>query len=101
MASYHVAVPHGLGQSAARTRVEQFLVSVERDYAEHISDARGQWSGNALHFGFVATGLKINGTLVVEEQLVQVSGSLPLMAALFRGRIEQTIREKLQALLST
>jgi Putative polyhydroxyalkanoic acid system protein (PHA_gran_rgn) len=100
MPSYQVTVPHTLGQPAARSRVEQFLVAVERDYAEHIRDVQGQWSDNALHFGFVATGMKINGTLVVADNQVQVSGPLPLMAAFFRGRIEQTIREELQKLLS-
>ena len=93
-------MPHTLGQSAARSRVEQFLAGVERDYAEYISDVEGQWSDNALHFGFVATGMKINGTLVVEDQQVQVSGPLPLMASIFRGRIEQTIRDELQKLLT-
>ena len=100
MAKYHVAVPHALGQAVAQTRVEEFLVGVARDYAEHISDVQGQWSDNALHFGFVATGLRINGTLVVLERVVEVSGPLPLMAAMFRGRIEQTIREQLQKLLT-
>lgn len=100
MASYRVAVSHTLGQVAARSRVEQFLALVERDYAEHISDVEGQWSDNELHFGFVATGMKISGTLVVETQQVQVFGPLPLMAAIFRGRIEQTIRDELMKLLT-
>ena len=100
MASFQVTVLHTLGQEMARVRVEQFLVSVERDYAAHLSEVRGQWSDNTLHFGFVASGLPINGTLAVEPGAVSVWGPLPLMAALFRGRIEQSIREQLERLLS-
>jgi putative polyhydroxyalkanoate system protein len=100
MASYNVTVPHALDAAAARSRVERFLDEVQRDYAAHVSDVAGQWSDNALQFGFTTTGMRINGTLVVGEDAVQVTGSLPLMASLFRGRIEQTIREHLQKLLT-
>jgi hypothetical protein len=100
MASFHVSVTHALAQETARVRVEQFLAGVEREYAAHISDVRGQWSDNTLHFGFVASGVRISGTLAVEPRAVDVSGPLPLMAALFRGRIEQTIREQLEKLLA-
>ena len=100
MPSYQVSVPHQLGREAARGRVEQFLEAVQRDYAAHISNVQGTWAGDQLQFGFSASGLAISGTMQVEESAVQVSGPLPLAAALFRGRIEQTIRDELQKLLS-
>jgi hypothetical protein len=100
MASYSVSVPHNLGQEAARSRVEQFLEGVQRDYAEHVRDVSGEWQENELNFRFVTTGLKISGVLSVEETLVEVGGPLPLVAAFFRGKIEQQIREQLGKLLS-
>ena len=100
MPSYQVSVPHQLGRDAARRRVEQFLEAVQRDYAAQISNVQGAWTGDQLQFSLVAMGLAIRGTMVVEESAVQVSGPLPLAAALFRGRIEQTIRDELQKLLS-
>jgi len=100
MPSYQVSVPHHLGRDAARGRVEQFLEAVQRDYAAHISNVEGAWTGDQLQFSFVATGLAISGTMRVEESAVQVSGPLPLAAAFFRGRIEQTIKGELQKLLS-
>jgi hypothetical protein len=39
--------------------------------------------------------------LAVEETAVEVSGPLPLVAALFRGKIEQQIRGELAKLLSS
>jgi hypothetical protein len=100
MPSYQVSVLHVLGREVARNRVEQFLEAVQRDYAAYISNVQGAWAGDQLRFSFTATGLAISGTMQVEESAVQVSGPLPLAAALFRGRIEQTIKGELQKLLS-
>jgi Putative polyhydroxyalkanoic acid system protein (PHA_gran_rgn) len=100
MASYSVLVPHDLGQTTARARVERFLDDVQRDYAAHVSDVWGKWTENCLQFDFDVSGLAVSGMLVVEESSVHVSGPLPLAAALFRGRIEQTIRDELRRLLS-
>jgi hypothetical protein len=100
MPSYHVSVPHDLSQDAARARVEEFLNAVQRDYAQHVSHVSGEWEENRLSFRFATSGLNISGTLNVEETAVEVSGPLPLIAALFRGRIEQQIRAELAKLLS-
>jgi hypothetical protein len=100
MPSFSVSVPHHLGQPAARQRVEDFLQSVLRDYAEHVSDVDGQWTENRLAFRFSTSGLHISGILEVEESIVAVHGPLPLAAVLFRGRIEQQIRAELLRLLS-
>jgi Putative polyhydroxyalkanoic acid system protein (PHA_gran_rgn). len=100
MAGFHVTVPHALGHEAALSRVQKFLDDVRQDYAAQVSDVRGQWSGNRLDFGFSATGLPVQGTLVVEDNTVHVSGPLPLAALLFRGKIEQTIRQELEKLLA-
>ena len=100
MPSYQVSVPHQLGREAARARVEKFLEAVQRDYAGQISNVQGGWTGDQLQFGLTAMGLAISGTMAVEESAVQVSGPLPLAAAFFRGRIEQTIRDELQKLLA-
>jgi len=100
MPSYSVSVQHTLGQHAARQRVESFLETVLRDYAQSISNVEGQWTENRLAFRFMTMGLHISGMLAVEEALVAVSGPLPLAAVLFRGRIEKQIRDELQRLLS-
>ncbi len=100
MAGFQVSVPHAIGRDAALARVERFLDDVRQSYAAHISEVRGQWSENRLDFSFSATGLPVQGTLVVEDSAVQVSGPLPFAALLFRGKIEQTIRQELEKLLS-
>jgi hypothetical protein len=43
--------------------------------------------------------MPIHGQMHVHAGQVNVNGKLPLAAALFRGRIEQTIRSELATLL--
>jgi hypothetical protein len=100
MPSFHVAVPHVLGQETARARLEKFLDNVQRDYSAHVSDVSSQWNANQLAFQFLASGLRISGTLDVADSQVEVSGPLPFAALLFRGQIESKIRENLAQLLT-
>ena len=100
MPSFHVSVPHVLGQAAARQRVEGFLDRMRRDLPGQVSDVTGEWQDERLEFALKASGLSIRGTLVVEETAADVSGNLPLAAVLFRGQIERTIRDELARLLS-
>jgi hypothetical protein len=97
---YQVVVGHELGRESARRRVERLLERAMAQYAAHLSDATGDWTGDELEFRFVASGLGINGKLVVEETQVSVAGPLPLAAAFFRGRIERMIRDELERLLA-
>ena len=100
MPAYQVQVSHGLGAAAARARLESFLEQVRRDYAAQLSEMNGAWTADCLSFEFRAAGMPMSGTLLVQETHVHVSGQLPLAAAFFRGRIEQTIRDELRKLLS-
>jgi hypothetical protein len=100
MPSFHVEVPHALGQETALARVRTFAESVARDYASSVSDMQSAWNGNKLDFSFVTAGKPISGTLTVEDDLVSVTGPLPFVALLFRGKIEQSIRDELLKLLA-
>jgi hypothetical protein len=99
MAAIDVSVPHQLGLAEARSRVERFLESVERDFADYVKDVEGKWTGNELAFAFKTAGIGIHGTLRVEESLVYVHVPIPLVAALFRGRIEKSITDELKKLV--
>ena len=101
MPSFNVSVPHSLGQESALARVRNFAESVERDYADQVSQMQSAWSGNQLNFNFLASGKPISGVLTVEDASVSVTGPLPFIAILFRGRIEQSIRDELTKLLNS
>ena len=100
MAAIDISVPHQLGQAEARRRVEKFMENVQRDFAGYVSEVGGQWAGNQLNFHFGTGGVNITGTLKVEEDLVHVNVPLPMMAMLFKGKIEKSINEELKKLIS-
>ena len=96
---FNVSVPHGIGRAAALSRLRQFLDVTRDNYAHEVSEVRGDWDGNQLQFSFAARGVPVQGTLIVEEDAVHVSGPLQHSIVLFRSRIEETIRQELSKLL--
>jgi len=100
MPSFATSVSHKLGAAAAAERLKSFLEGVRRDYGDKLTDARGEWQGNTLHFGFTVYGMAIQGTMEVGDASVNVNGKLPLAAALFRGQVEKSIRDELVKELS-
>ena len=100
MPGFGTTVQHTLGVAAAAERLRTFIEDVRRDHGDKLGSVRGEWKGSTLHFGFTAYGLAIQGTMEVLESSVQVSGQLPLAAALFRGQVEKTIRDELVKELS-
>jgi len=100
MPAFGTSVTHNLGQQKATEKLQHFLEQVRERYADQLSDMRGDWSEQGLEFAFKTMGMAVQGNLTVEDGAVHVNGKLPLAAALFRGRIEQTIRTELEKLLT-
>jgi len=100
MPGFATSVTHQLGAAAATERLKTFLEDVRRDHGDKLKDARGEWQGNTLHFGFTVYGMGIQGTMEVSDTSVNVNGKLPLAAALFRGQVEKSIRDELVKELS-
>jgi len=95
-----VSVTHKIGREAALARMRPFLDAISRDYAHEISDLQSHWHDYRIDFIFTARGLQVQGTIVVEEDAVYVSGPSQLAVLLFRDRIESTIQQELEKLLS-
>lgn len=100
MPSMNVTVPHALGQQEAVDRLKSMLSHVKEKYAGQISNLEESWHDTGGEFSFSAMGFKTNGTVQIEHQEVRVNGHLPLAAALFKGRIEEAIRDQLSRLLA-
>jgi hypothetical protein len=93
-------VPHQLGQQQAVERLNSFLEKVQQRYKDQVSEMEGTWVGNVLSFAFKTYGFKIKGNAAVEQDQVKLDGDLPLAAMMFKGRIEQSIRDELEKLLA-
>ena len=96
MPQFATEVPHQLGQAGAVEKLKGFLDQVRERYAKEISEIEGNWSDNVLSYTLTTFGIKIDGTLTVEEESVKMEGNLPFAAMMFKGKISNSIRVALE-----
>jgi putative polyhydroxyalkanoate system protein len=97
----NVDVPHGLTAEDAKKRLEKKAEFLQGRYGDQVKDMTQTWAGNLLTFGFKTMGMRLDGTVSVEENRVVVNGDLPFAAMMFKGKIESEIREQLEHILRT
>ena len=100
MPSIKMDVPHQLGQEEASNRLKGLLEKVRDRYGNQVSNLNESWDNNTLTFSFKTYGFDINGNVAVESDKVELEGGLPFAAVAFKGKIEQTIREELEKVLT-
>ncbi|MCA9178255.1 MAG: polyhydroxyalkanoic acid system family protein [Planctomycetales bacterium] len=100
MPSFKSTADHQLGRDEALRRLRGFLEQVEKEYGSQVSRLESEWVEDVLQFELTTYGFTIKGQLSVEEAGAQVSGSLPLAAAPFRGKIEKSIAQALETALA-
>jgi hypothetical protein len=91
--------PHTLGREEAVRRLKDKFSMVQAAYGAQVSDLHEQWTDSTFSFGFRAMGMKVSGTLEVEDSQVRLAVDLPLAAMMFKGKIQQQVRAELDALL--
>ena len=101
MPSLKLTVPHQLGQEEAAGRLKGFLAKVKQRYQNQVSDLQENWVDNALDFSFKTYGFQIKGRMVVDPADVKFEGQIPFAAMMFKGKIEQTIRDEMNRLLTS
>ena len=100
MPGFLTAVDHSLGQTEAQSRVSTFLDQVQNQYQDMISSWSGEWNENKLNFELIAMNMKVTGVLEGTEDAVMVGGSIPFAMIMFKGRMENTMRDELRKLLA-
>jgi hypothetical protein len=100
MAKFKTEVSHQLGKDAAQKRLQSFIAKVSQQLQAQATQLQSDWEDNLLKFCITTFGMKIDGTLTVEEASAHVEGSLPLAALMFKGKIETTIQTELARALS-
>ncbi len=96
MPKFATEVPHQLGQAEAVNKLKGFLDQVRERYSKDISEIEGNWSDNVLSYALTTYGIKIDGTLTVEEESVKMEGNLPFAAMMFKAKISNSIRVALE-----
>jgi hypothetical protein len=100
MPSFAVEVPHPLDQQAAVSKLSGLMGALQHKYKDVASDIQGSWADNVLNFSLKVMGFTVSGKVTVQDKLAKVEGQLPLAAAMFRGRIEESIKSEMQKELS-
>ena len=95
MPALTIAVPHQLGQQQATDRLKELLAKIKERYGSQVSDLQETWADNVLNFAFKTYGFNIQGQLAVSPSDVKIDGQLPFAAMMFKGKIEQAIRDEL------
>jgi hypothetical protein len=100
MPALTLSIPHHLSQQEATDRLKQFLGKVKERYGNQVSDLQETWTEHGLNFGFKTYGFNVQGQLAVAPSEVKIDGQLPFAAMMFKGKIEQAIRDELSRLLT-
>jgi hypothetical protein len=86
---------HTLGKDEVIRRVKDEIEKLRSS----VASLQDQWEDNVLAFSAEAMGMKISGSLEIEETIVRIKVDLPMAAFMFKGMIEKRIRDELGGLL--
>lgn len=99
MPKFHLEIPHTLGATAAKAKMERFIEMLRSEHGEKASDLEQSWTGDTLNFSFKTFGIKIAGNIGVKEHTLDVNGDIPFAAMMFKGKIESEVRDQLTRLM--
>jgi hypothetical protein len=100
MPALKLSFSHQLGQEEAIARLTSLLARVKQKYQDQVSDLQESWNDNVLTFGFSTYGFKVSGNVSVLPDQVQLDGQIPIAAMIFKGRIENALRDELAKVLA-
>jgi hypothetical protein len=100
MPKLKVSVPHNIGEKDAKERIVNLINILKEEYKGQVSDVHESWEGDKGSFSFKIMGFSVNGDIIVDPRTVHLEGNLPLAAVPFKGRIESTIKSRMETLLS-
>jgi len=100
MPKLSLEIPHSLDQEEAVRRLKDGFSRIKETYGGQIDKLEETWNDHQLVFSFVTFGLTIQGSVSVEPSEVKITAELPLAATMFKGTIEQQIRDEVAKLLT-
>jgi hypothetical protein len=100
MPNLNMVIPHQLSQDEALKRIKEMLNKLKAENPDKINDIKEKWIGYSGEFSFTAQSFLFSGTITVEPNQVNLDATLPLMAMLFKSKIEETIRQEAEKLLT-
>lgn len=97
MVEIETSVAHQLGDEAALHRLHEMVDSLEVRYRDQVHCVERRWNGNELDISFAAYGYHINWHATVLPDRIALVGRIPSAARPYRGKIEQAIVARVEA----
>lgn len=94
-----VSIPHKLGRSEARRRIESGFASVVRQVPGGGGTCSEKWEGDRLVFRIGAMGQTISGVLDVLDDSVTMDVELPGVLGMLAGAVKAKLQSAGQLLL--
>ena len=88
-----VSVPHQHNPDDVRQRAQPYIEKMVDDFEGHDLDL--EWTGNRADFSFKSLSFKITGNAEIDEANITVNVDLPIMAMIFRDKVEKAITKNL------
>ena len=100
MPNLTVSVRHQLPQNEALKRIKRAVAQAKKQYSEKIDQLSESWEDSVGTIIASAMKQKASGTVTVEPTEVTVEIALPLLASIFKQKIESGIRDALTKILA-
>jgi hypothetical protein len=100
MPNLNMVIPHQLLPEEVLIRIKKMLNKIKDENPDKISEVKEQWTGYTGEFSFTAQSFLFYGKITVEPFQIKLDAELPLVAMIFKGKIEETIRKEAERLLT-
>jgi hypothetical protein len=94
-----ITVSHRLGRDEAKRRLEGGLGHIRGQLAAFVSSLNYSWAAYQLDFSITAGRQSINGDIDVEDDIVRVEITLPLLLRMLTSQITSRVHREAALLL--
>lgn len=99
MPKLSIPVPHQLDAEDVKNRLMGLMDKIKERHGDKFSNLKEEWGENSGTFSFSTFGFSVKGTITSEPGKVVLDAELPFAAMMFKGKIEQEVRETLTRVL--
>ena len=99
MPKLSIAVPHQLDAEEVKNRLLGLMSKIKERHSDKFSNLTEEWGEKSGTFSFSTFGFSVKGTITAEPDKVALDADLPFAAMMFKGKIEQEVRDTLTRVL--
>ncbi len=88
-----VSVPHSHSRDDVKERAQPYIEKMVDDFEGH--ELELEWEEYTARFNFKSLAFRINGTAVIDDDKITANVDLPIMAMIFKDKVEKSIHKNL------